>query len=107
MEKELDNIVKYITNSDEYKRVILLKDKMKSNELVSNLVNEIKLLQMDYVNSEFDLEIKNRLDGLNNELNLIPIYIEYNNSLDVVNEMIELVKSSLNSYFDNVFNDKV
>lgn len=105
MEKELDNLVDYIKNSESYKNVILLKEKMSLNEKVINFISEIKLLQMDYVNNNFDPEIKEKIDCLNDELNLIPVYVEYNYYLDEVNEMIELVKDELNNYFDKVFNN--
>ena len=39
------------------------------------------------------------------ELNEIPIYAEYSNNLEVVNNMINLVKDELNDYFYHVLND--
>ena len=45
------------------------------------------------------------LDEVKNKLNEIPIYVIYNQNLEKVNEMINLVKDELNTYFDNLLNE--
>lgn len=104
MNKKLDEIVKYITMSDEYRRCIELKNKMSKNEELVNLINNIKKVQKEYVKSNFDEDFKNKLSLLEDRLNEIPIYVSYMQSLDRVNEMISYVKDELNQYFFELFN---
>lgn len=104
MNRKLDEIVKYITMSDEYKKCIELKRKMSRNDELVNLINDIKKVQKEYVRSNFDEGFKNKLSLLEGRLNEIPIYVSYMQSLDIVNEMICYVKDELNQYFFELFN---
>ena len=103
MNKELDELVSYIKNTSSYKNCISIKKKMDKNEEICSLIDEIKSLQKKYVKSNYDDSIKEELDKLESRLNSIPIYVEYNNNLEKVNEMIELVKDELNDYFTDLF----
>ena len=103
MNKELDELVSYIKNTSSYKNCISIKKKMDENEEICSLIEEIKSLQKKYVKSNYDDSIKEKLDKLESKLNSIPIYVEYNNNLEKVNEMIDLVKDELNDYFTDLF----
>ena len=98
MEK-LDEVVKVIKDSKEYKTCIDLKKQMESNEDNNLLVKKIKILQKKYIRTN-DKDIKLELDNLEKELNEIPIYHIYMENLEKVNDMINYVKEELNSYFD-------
>lgn len=104
LNKALDDVVFCITDSFEFKECIRLKEKMENNKEIKDLVEEIKKLQKQYVRSE-DIEIKSKLDSLNNKLENIPIYNSYQKNLDEVNKKIELVKDELNDYFYKLFNN--
>ena len=99
MNKELDELVSYIKNTSSYKNCISIKEKMDKNEEICSLIEEIKKLQKKYVKSNYDDNVKKELDSLESKLNSIPIYVEYNNNLEEVNKMIDLVKDELNDYF--------
>ena len=103
MNKELDELVSYIKNTSSYKKCISIKEKMDKNEEICSLVEDIKKLQKKYVKSNYDDSIKKELDKLESRLNSIPIYVEYNNNLEEVNEMIDFVKDELNDYFTDLF----
>ena len=103
MNKELDELVSYIKNTSSYKNCISIKKKMDENEEICSLIEKIKSLQKKYVKSNYDDSIKEELDKLEFKLNSIPIYVEYNNNLEKVNEMIDLVKDELNDYFTDLF----
>ena len=102
--KALDEVINCITNSNEYKECISLKNKMNDNEEVMSLIKKIKELQKKYIRSEYDSNIKKELDDCNDKLLNIPIYHMYNDSLEEVNEMISYVKDELNDYFNNLLN---
>ena len=102
--KALDEVINSITESDEYKTCIELKDRMSKNINITDKINKIKKLQKEYVKSNYDFNIKIKLDELNNELISIPIYKIYMDNLEIVNEKIDYLKDSLNDYFYKLFN---
>ena len=106
LNKELDELVDYIKNTDDYKKCIKLKKQMDENEEVKSLIKEIKLLQKKYIRSNYDNKIKTILDEKNKMLFEIPIYVMYNQHLESVNNMISYVKDSLNDYFYELLNEK-
>ncbi len=103
--KALDEVINSITESDEYKTCIELKDRMSKNINITDKINKIKKLQKEYVKSNYDFNIKIKLDELNNELISIPIYKIYMDNLEIVNEKIDYLKDSLNDYFYKLFNE--
>lgn len=102
--EELNKIIDYITNSSEYKKCISLKDKMSNNAKLMDKINKVKVLQKKYIKSN-DLSIKKELDLLIEDLNNEPLYYNYMNNLEVVNEMISFVNDELNNYFYRVINE--
>ena len=103
VDKALDEVVKCITNSKEYKKCIELKKKMQEDEEIKLLVSEVKKLQKQFIKTN-DLDIKKELDNINNRLDEIPIYVVYKQNLEIVNEKIEFIKDELNDYFYKLFN---
>jgi len=104
LDKALNDVVLEIKNSKEYKKCLEIKEKMDENEEIVNLVKQVKLLQKKYVRSNYDSKIKEELDMVTAKLNDIPIYVIYLQNLEKVNEKIEIVKDSLNDYFDKLLN---
>ncbi len=101
----VDDVVNYIKLSDEYKNCVFLKDKMSKNQELTLLIEKIKKIQKEYVKSNYDKNIKQELDKLNNKLEEIPIYNIYLENLKKVNLMIDYVKDELNDYFYKLFNE--
>ena len=102
--KKLDEVINCIINSDDYKKCILLKEKMAKSEDITLLVDSIKKLQKQYVNTHDEdklLEVKK----LEKELNVIPLYVSYMEHLERANQMINYVKDELNDYFYHLLND--
>lgn len=105
MNRALDEVIKCITMSNEYKKCIELKDKMSKNEELINLIEQVKNKQKQYVKSNFDESIKVELELLENKLNEVPIYVIYMQNLEMVNEKINVVKDELNQYFFEILNE--
>lgn len=107
MNKELEDVIEYIKSIDSYKKCLELKTKMNSNHELVKIVEEVKNLQKKYVRSNYqDIDVKIKLDELNDKLYAIPLYVDYMNNLEDVNNMINLVRDSLNDYFYKVLNEK-
>ncbi|CCY79197.1 unknown [Mycoplasma sp. CAG:877] len=104
MNKELEEVINTIINSDDYKSCIQLKEKMSTNKEICELVDKIKVLQKKYVRENGE-EVLEELKLLEERLNEIPIYVIYMQHLEKVNEMINYVKDELNDYFYKVLNN--
>ena len=77
---------------------------MSNNSKLMDKINKVKVLQKKYIKSN-DLSIKKELDLLIDELNDEPLYYNYINNLEKVNEMISFVNDELNDYFYRVINE--
>lgn len=104
IERELNNLIKYITDTVEYKNCILIKEQMEKNKDIDILTKKIKRLQKLFVR-ENSKKIKLDLEETLEKLNSIPIYNEYINNLKKVNEMIVLINDELNDYFSKKINN--
>jgi len=104
LNKELEEVINTIINSDDYKSCIQLKEKMSTNKEICELVDKIKVLQKKYVRENGE-EVLEELKLLEERLNEIPIYVIYMQHLEKVNEMINYVKDELNDYFYKVLNN--
>lgn len=104
MNKELEEVINTIINSDDYKSCIQLKEKMSTNKEICELVEKIKVFQKKYVRENGE-EVLEELKLLEERLNEIPIYVIYMQHLEKVNEMINYVKDELNDYFYKVLNN--
>lgn len=105
LNKSIDEVVLCIKNSKEYRKCILLKEKMKDNDEINSLVKEIKLKQKKYIKTN-DSNVLSELNELEEKLNCIPIYHVYTENLEKVNEYINYVKDELNDYFLELLNKK-
>ena len=104
LNKELEEVINTIINSNDYKSCIQLKEKMSTNKEICELVDKIKVLQKKYVRENGE-EVLEELKLLEERLNEIPIYVIYMQHLEKVNEMINYVKDELNDYFYKVLNN--
>ena len=105
LSKAVSDVVTSITESNEFKECIRLKEKMEESSEIKELVESIKNLQKKYVRTE-DENVKKELDGLQERLNGIPLYDNYQKKLEEVNRKISFVRDELNDYFYKVVNEK-
>ena len=98
---KVDEIIQSIIDSDEYKKYLMLKDKISNNKELIILINEVKVLQKDVVHH---INCKDELNEKINELNNHPIYREYNNTLSLINNTYVILENSINNYFQKIMN---
>lgn len=105
---EVDKIIEYIKDTDDYKDYIYLKEKLSNNDKANNLIKEIKNLQKDIVKLELEkkdiTELDNKIKSNLQELNKIPLYVEYTQKQEILNDMYQIIKSRLDEYFYDKFN---
>ncbi|MBQ6539142.1 MAG: YlbF family regulator [Bacilli bacterium] len=102
--EELNKIIEYITSTDSYKNTVKLKEQMSENTELTDLIEEVKSLQKEYIKTN-STDIKKKLDEKTSKLEEYPIYNSYNKYLEEVNHMISYVNDELNDYFDKVINE--
>lgn len=102
--KALDELIASVKESSDYKKCLSIKKRMSENSELMELIANIKVLQKKYIRSNYAKEIKEELDKETNKLETIPIYLEYEKYLKLVNEKIDYIKDWLNNYFNNILN---
>lgn len=105
---EVDKIIEFIKESDDYKDYIYLKDKLSNHEKANNLINEIKLLQKKIVklevNKQDTKELDNKIKKDLEELNKIPLYVDFITKQEELNDYYQTIKERLDKYFYNKLN---
>ena len=104
VDKALAELIKTVKESNDYKKCLSIKKRMNENAELMDLIENIKSLQKKYIRSNYAPEIKKELDQETKKLESIPIYIEYEKYLALVNTKIEYIKDWLNNYFNNILN---
>ena len=99
---KVDEIINKIETSELYKKYIDLQKKIENNKEIMLLINEVRVLQKDIVHH---LDKKNELEMKQQELNNNPLYREYINTIDEINNTYNIIENSLNNYFYQKLND--
>lgn len=102
LNKKLEEVITVIKESEDYQECIKLKEKMKKNAELMQLIDTLKILQKEYVKNGY--QDKEKLEEVENKLYEIPIYVTYIVHLEKVNQMISYVEDDLNDYFYQLFN---
>lgn len=98
---KIDEIISLIENSLEYQKYLSLKKDLDNNKEIILLINEIKVLQKDVVHHFDKKEILNKKL---NELESIPLYREYQNTVVEINNVYSIIESRINNYINSVMN---
>lgn len=109
MNKDIENkileIVNYIKETESYKNYLKAKELLSLEENLVNIIEDIKIYQKEIIKNpnkkeELEEKIKNNLNILSTE----PLYIEYINNQEEVNNMLTILENKLNKYFFDIFN---
>ena len=103
MDRALEEVIKCITEDSSYIKYLEIRKQMNNNKELLDLIEEVKKLQKKYIRSNNNSDFDN-LNKCKEQLEEIPIYVEYIKYLDIINNKIEYVKDELNDYFYNVIN---
>ena len=100
---KVDEIVKTIEESSEYQKYLTLKEQIDNNKELKELINEVRILQKDVLHH---IEKESKLEEKTTELNNNPLYREYINTLDEINNTFSIIENSLNKYFYDKLNQE-
>ena len=103
-QKKLDAIINYVKESNDYKNLMIYKDKISKNDSLKKLINEVKKYEQKYIKLGKNKELKDKLDLRIKELESYNDYVMYNYYLERVNSYLDLIKNKINNYFDDLFN---
>lgn len=98
---KVDEIVSEIETSYLYQKYLSLKEKIKNNKELMELINKVRVMQKDVLHKKSK---EDDLEALVNELNSHPLYREYNNTLYEINNTYGIIETSLNNYFEKIIN---
>lgn len=101
---DLLEIINFIKESDDYKKCVFLKEKIKKDSDLISLIEDVKVLQKKYIRSNYKSDVKEILDKKIKDLNSNSLFISYNYYLERVNLNIDIIKSELNDYFGKLVN---
>lgn len=107
LNKSIEELISIIINSKEYQTCLQLKEQMSKNEELLEQINNVKNLQKKYIKSNYNEEVKQNLEEEEEKLKQIPIYVIYNENLEIVNRMINTINEELNQYFYDKLNSEI
>ena len=93
---KVDEIIKEIEESDNYKKYLKLKEEIDNNKELVLLINKVRQLNKDFTHN---LVKKEELDNVQNDLNNNPLYREYLNTISIINNELSIIENTINNYF--------
>ena len=105
---KVDEIVKYIEESDNYKKFKKIEDKMILDKDIMSKISQVKSLQKKIVKLEIDKKdislLEEEIESIISELNTYPIYLEYSYLLEDLNSTFQEIKFILENYLNKKLN---
>lgn len=105
---KIDEIIDFIKDSKEYQDYLFLFDKLSKNDRCNSLIKQVKTLQKELVKKQARgqniNELEEKINKLVSELNAIPLYVEFVDKQQGLNEVYQSIKIRLDDYFNDLFN---
>ena len=102
LNKAVEEVISVIQKSDDYQKCLELKEKMRQNKELMQLVENIKEAQKRYIKN--GSQDKKEIQVLEEKLSNYPIYVLYQQHLEKINSMISYVQDDLNEFFTQLLN---
>ncbi len=102
LNKAVEEVISVIQKSDDYQKCLELKEKMKQNKELMQLIENIKEAQKRYIKN--GSQDKKEIQVLEEKLSNYPIYVLYQQHLEKINSMISYVQDDLNEFFTQLLN---
>lgn len=102
LNKAVEEVISVIQKSDDYQKCLELKEKMRQNKELMQLIENIKEAQKKYIKN--GSQDKKEIQVLEEKLSNYPIYVLYQQHLEKINSMISYVQDDLNEFFTQLLN---
>ena len=104
--EKVDEIIETIKESKEYQDYQFLFNKLSQNVEANNLIKEVKIIQKKIVKKESlgesVVDLEEQLSLLVEQLETIPLYVEFVEKQSELNDLYQGIKEKLNVYFDKI-----
>lgn len=100
---KIDEIVEFVKDSKEYQQYLFLEQKMKEHPKIPKLISEIKKLQKKAVkasNKEEVSIIDEEILTIQNELEDIPLYVDFLRVQSELNVTFSIIKETIDKIFE-------
>lgn len=101
--EKLDDIIKDIQESDTYQEYQFLFQKLLKHEKANILIKKVKSIQKEMIKKEMKKEsiseLEKEMNSILDELDLIPLYVEFVCKQQELNRIYQDVKERLDCYF--------
>lgn len=101
LKKEIDLLILKVKESNEYKEYFYLLEQVKNSDIINNLVDEIRNINKKIVKNP-SIKLNDELLIKQKELNEIPLYQDYKDKLEILNNMLLLVKDKFDNYIETL-----
>ena len=104
---KVSEIVDFIKETSEYKNYLKARELLSKDKELMSLINDIKKYQKEIVKGSKTKELEEKIADCLEKLNSSPLYNEYCNYQEEVNNMLTIFENKINKYFDDVFNQVI
>jgi cell fate (sporulation/competence/biofilm development) regulator YmcA (YheA/YmcA/DUF963 family) len=109
IDNKIDELFSAVKNSSEYQDYKKVENILKKDKSINILIEEIKSLQKDsvrleYKNDEYYKEIDKKIELKVLELNKKPVYQEYLNKMNEINDILAMSSKMLEEYVNSKIN---
>ncbi len=101
IENKIDDLFKEIEESKLYNDYIKVKNQLKNNKEINNLISDIKRLQKIAVNNK-DENVEQEIKMLYDKLNSYPVYQSYLDIKEKIEEKLLEIKEPFEKYFIDI-----
>lgn len=104
-ENKMEDLLKTIEESNEYQEYQKFNSILEKDPKVNSLINEIKLLEqkatkLEYLGNMEYKEIDNLISKKKEELESIPVYQEYLNKMEELNDILSTSTNMIEEYLN-------
>ena len=101
LKMSIDEFISKIKNSGIYLNYINILDQVNNSNEIIDLTTEIKKIEKSLVLTP-SVELENKLNDLNEMLNNIPLYLDYKDALDELNNLLICVKNKFDLFIEDI-----
>ena len=102
--EEIDNLINSIKISEIYKEYKDIEYKVSKNDNIKALIDEIRVINKKLVRTP-SIDLENKLKQKENELNNIPLYLEYKYKIDELNNLLLVIKNKIDNFINELLID--
>lgn len=98
---KIDDVILSIKDTDEYVRYLKILKQVENSNIINEYIEKIKQIQKELVKTP-SIKLTDELNKYKKELNEIPLYMDYIDSINDVNEILLNVKSKIETFITDI-----